>query len=193
MYWDKINNYCIICSILIKKDIYIKNSTVETYKKRKFCNKKCYLNYKFKHPEKYTHAGLNGKSNPMYGKIGQSYKKCFYDKTLGHHVRSNWERNILLILKENNIDYAYEKKTFELPNINATYTPDIIIKDIVISIKGYLEKSALLKEQEFRKEYPNYKYITITHYKNFNSYNFVDSVLNYKEIIKNNKILLNEV
>lgn len=167
---------CIVCK---------KSFLTHVTRKRTFCSQKCMGLYMKLNNKK-------GVESPLFGNNLYNNHKAYFVKKLGHIVRSTWEEKICLILKNNNISYKFEKKMFILHSIDATYRPDIIInKKIIISIKGFLTKYALKKEQTFRKEYPNYKYIVITHIKNFKKYNFVDKIFDYNKIIKNPLKLLN--
>jgi len=116
-----------------------------------------------------------GKDNYAYGKI--FYKKTNFDKELQHYVRSTWEKKVGIILKNNNIEYKYEGVTLELDD--CTYTPDFIINNILIEVKGYLSKSSKEKIVNAVKKYPNYIYIFIS------SYNSVD-----KKFFNNNGIFV---
>ena len=175
--YKPINKKC-LC-MMCKKEIFY-----HTSKKRYFCSNKCKGLYETKDKK--------GSESPLFGNNLYNIHKAYFVKEIGHIVRSSWEENICLILKNNNIPYKFEKKMFLLTSINATYRPDIILnKKLIISIKGFLTKSALKKEQIFRKEYPNYKYIVITHIKNFKKYNFVDKLFDYNKIVKNPLKLIN--
>jgi hypothetical protein len=108
------------------------------------------------------HKGLNsGKNNPMYGRPCpskvNSYKGGYYKNIW---MRSSWEIAYAKYLDENNIDWKYEYKTFNLGE--STYTPDFYLTKTkeYIEIKGYWREGTKEKFELFKQLYPNIK-ITI--------------------------------
>lgn len=99
-----------------------------------------------------------GKNNPMYGKVPPQAKSGFR-KDLGHSVRSSWEANFARILIKLNLEYAYEKYTFNLKK-GDNYTPDFYIlkKNKFYEIKGYERTDT---HHRFIKEYPDKKLVII--------------------------------
>ena len=109
--------------------------------------------------EKHPLHGVTGKDHPSYG-VASGLKLQTVEKT-GHTVRSNWEKEIDLMLHEAGIDYKYEPKTFELPN-GDTYTPDFIIRgEIVIEVKGWPDDKSKKRAELFMQEYSEYRYIVV--------------------------------
>ena len=73
---------------------------------------------------------------------------------LDHNVRSGWEKEVGLLLSENDIDYGYEEEIFELRK-GCRYIPDFVLDDYVVEVKGQIfgnakEKAKLFLEQSDR-------------------------------------------
>ena len=77
---------------------------------------------------------------------------------LDMYVRSSWEKEFVLELENRDINYEYEKR-FQLEN--RVYSPDFMIDDIVIEIKGVSRPDDLDRSQEFMDEHPEYEYIVL--------------------------------
>lgn len=90
---------------------------------------------------------------------GPTYPKLYYVKELGHSVRSKWEEEIGLLLKANNITYGYETKTFKFNG--TSYTPDFIVRDNVIEVKGPLYDLQRKKYREFNELHPKLNFIMV--------------------------------
>lgn len=92
---------------------------------------------------------------------GPTWPEPYYCEKLGHNVRSSWEEEIGLLLKENGIDYlGYEVKTFEFGG--RSYTPDYIIDDKrVLEVKGYLTNKDFKRYQKFTEAYPELTFIIV--------------------------------
>jgi hypothetical protein len=125
--------------------------------------------------------GMNlGKNNPNYGKklsyetkgiISKkrveyfkthppTYPKMHFVEALGHGVRSSWEKEVGMILKNNDVPYGYETTRFDLGD--CSYTPDFeITPEMFIEVKGYLSQRCVEKLKKFKKLYPNIKLIGI--------------------------------
>jgi hypothetical protein len=99
-----------------------------------------------------------GKDHPKYGKLS-GLKMQTVEKT-GHRVRSNWEKDIDLKLHESEFNYRYEPRTFEISN-EITYTPDFIVDNIVIEVKGWPNKISRKRAKKFMSQYPDYIYLVI--------------------------------
>jgi len=102
--------------------------------------------------------GLYGEDHPAYGNSGGYQNLIEVDKT-GHTVRSSWEVEIDLMLYNSEFDYGYEEVTFDLDD--KTYTPDFIVGDMAIEVKGYARKRAIEKANTFREKYPEITYIIV--------------------------------
>ena len=81
-----------------------------------------------------------------------------YRRDLNHYVRSSWEANYARVLLHEGVQYEYEKKTFQMSD-GSTYTPDFYIpeRDTYVEVKGWWTKSARLKVEKFRHEFPQLK------------------------------------
>jgi len=148
-----------------------------------------------KNIEKFKEA-TKGSKNPMFGKI--SYPKARFIPELGHSIRSEWEKVIAYELKKADIPYKYEGITFKINHGNNTYTPDFIIKDIAIEVKGALFDKNKEKLILFKKECP-YKLWIVCGEKNRYDFSFADKVFKifneYKKTQNDNEIqrLINEI
>ena len=183
--WDKILTKEILEDLYINK----KNSAQEIAKKFK-----CSINTVLRLIKKYNipkrtfnesvKLGINkniekfreaskGSKNPMFGKI--SYSKARFIPELGHSVRSEWEKVIAYELKKANILYKYEGITFKVNHGNNTYTPDFIIKDIAIEVKGMLFDENKKKLISFKKECP-YKLWIITGKRDRYDFSFANKI-----------------
>lgn len=109
--------------------------------------------------EKHHLYGVTGEDHPSYGIVpGLKFQKV---NETGHTVRSNWEKEIDLILHKNNICYEYEPKTFQLSN-GGTYTPDFIVQgQIVIEVKGWPNKLSKKRAKQFMSDYSEYVYVVV--------------------------------
>ena len=108
--------------------------------------------------ENHPHYGVTGKDHPSYGKLS-GLKMQKVDKT-GHTVRSNWEKDVDLMLYEADINYEYESRTFELSD-ELTYTPDFIVEDIVIEVKGWANSISKKRARIFMEKFPEYTYLVV--------------------------------
>lgn len=90
-------------------------------------------------------------------KISKSHKEnprsanFEFVEELGHNVRSSWEKEVGLLLTENNIEYGYEEEMFNLKD-GCRYVPDFILSECVIEVKGRVfgkakEKAKLFMER----------------------------------------------
>lgn len=93
------------------------------------------------------------KNNPMYGKC-PSWKRIKY-KDL--YVKSTWEAAYAQYLDDNNIEWKYEYKCFDMDN--TTYTPDFYIsgEDRYVEVKGWWRNGGKEKYEKFCKMYPQIK------------------------------------
>jgi len=101
--------------------------------------------------ENHPHYGKTGKDHPKYGKL--SGLKMQEVEETGHTVRSNWEKKVDLLLHKSNLEYKYEPKTFKLTD-ELTYTPDFIVDNIVIEVKGWPNDISKKRAKIFMQEQP---------------------------------------
>lgn len=90
---------------------------------------------------------------------GLTYLESYYVKELGHSVRSRWEEEIGLLLKTNNIPYGYESETFKFDG--TSYTPDFIVGDNVIEVKGPVYDWQMKKYKKFNELHPELNFIIV--------------------------------
>lgn len=69
-------------------------------------------------------------------------------------VRSSWEANVARVLKRLGIPYAYESRTFRLPNGKA-YRPDFLVAGMWVEVKGWMTEANAAKIAAFRAAYPD--------------------------------------
>ncbi len=96
-----------------------------------------------------------GEKNPAFGKVYRTHGE-WINLPNGERVymRSSYEKRVINLLTERNIDYLYEPKTFSLGD--CTYTPDIYFpkENMYLEIKGYLRMDAKVKLLKFFDQYP---------------------------------------
>lgn len=103
--------------------------------------------------------GVTGEDHPSHG-IASGLKLQTVEKT-GHTVRSNWEKEIDILLHDSNLSYEYEPETFDLSN-GDTYTPDFVVKkDIVVEVKGWPDDRSKDRARLFMKSNPDITYIVV--------------------------------
>ena len=89
---------------------------------------------------------------------GGPYGKNHYIEEVDINVRSGWEKEFILELLERDVEFEYEKR-FNLEN--RVYSPDFIIGDVAVEIKGYGTQEHVDKAEEFMGEVDSYKYVVI--------------------------------
>jgi len=120
--------------------------------------------------------GVTGEDHPLFGyewseeqleQLSEAHKgqlsggtdQITVEKT-GHTVRSGWEAEIDEMLFENNIEYRYEGRTFDLGEY--TYTPDFVCdRGAVIEVKGYIWDGDQQKARDFMERYPELSYLIV--------------------------------
>lgn len=100
----------------------------------------------------------NPESNPFYGRTPTNYRgwgKGGFCEELGYHIRSTWERDYLISLKEAGILFEYEPKRFPLPNGEGTYLPDVHLTgtNVYIEITGWDKPGKEIKRNRFAEVY----------------------------------------
>ena len=114
-----------------------------------------------------NHADVSGKNNPAYGK-SYPIKKALYtnsDGTIAIWMRSTWEVKYAKYLDVLNIEWEYEKRTFDITyqweneNKEGTYTPDFYLGALneYSEIKGFWRGKGKPKFEAFKKQYPGIK------------------------------------
>jgi len=103
--------------------------------------------------------GVTGEDHPSHG-IVSGLKRQTVAET-GHVVRSNWERDIDLLLHGSQVEYEYEPKTFMLVD-EKTYTPDFVVDNgTVIEVKGWPDDLSERRARHFMEQYPERKYVVV--------------------------------
>lgn len=97
----------------------------------------------------------NPRSNPFFGRTPSNFKGWGYGgyvPELGFSVRSTWEREYLVALKEAGVEFQYEPKRFDLET--STYLPDLQLSDTVfVEITGWDKPGKAEKREKFRQMY----------------------------------------
>lgn len=114
----------------------------------------------------------NGVPKEVREKISKSlighaptYPKPFFVDELGHSVRSQYEKEIGLMLKKNEISYEYESRAFRFDG--TSYRPDFIVNgNIIVEAKGYFSEKQKQRYREFHKLYPEFFFIIVGPKKN---------------------------
>ena len=112
-------------------------------KKRKYCSNKCHMTV------------MGGKpTSPKASKGKAGIRKDISDKI---YFYSRWEANFARLQNYLGVKWEYEPKTFALGSQN--YTPDFYLPktNTYIEVKNFLWKYSKIRDQKFRKLYPNIK------------------------------------
>jgi len=100
-------------------------------------------------------AVVGGKpTSPKASRGKAGIRKDISDKI---YFYSRWEANYARLLNHLKIEWEYEPKTFDLGSQN--YTPDFYLPkfDKYIEVKNFLWKYSKIRDQKFRKLYPDIK------------------------------------
>lgn len=94
--------------------------------------------------------------NPFFGRTPENFNGWGYGgfvPELGFKIRSTWERDYLLAMQENGIEFTYEPERFHLGRF--TYLPDVVIDDtnFYIEITGWDKPIKKLKRGLFLLQY----------------------------------------
>ncbi|NGM69051.1 hypothetical protein G6M89_08500 [Natronolimnobius sp. AArcel1] len=122
-----------------------------------------------KDPTKHSMHGRTGESHPLYGyewseeqlqKLSEAHRGTVPGKTKPRQViktrnivRNGWEASIDQILHDAGFEYTYEEQLFELSD--RTYTPDFVVGDVVIEVKGMVWENDESKAKSFMNKYSN--------------------------------------
>lgn len=116
---------------------------IERWMKRKFCSNKCVMEV------------IGGNATSPKAARGKAGIRKDISKTI--YFYSRWEANIARLFNYLNIKWKYQPKTFDL--ISQNYTPDFYLpdKNIYIEVKNFLWKYSQIRDDKFRKIYPDIK------------------------------------
>lgn len=112
---------------------------------------------KLKISENHALRNVTGEDHPAYGYRSTTTTEVV--EQTGHEVRSGWEKEVDLLLHQNDIEYEYESKTFDLND--RSYTPDFKIESVIVEVKGYKYKDPDERAHQFMDMYPEFTYIVI--------------------------------
>ncbi len=113
------------------------------WRKRKFCSMNCAM------------AVIGGKPTSHKASRGKAGIRKDISETIYFHSR--WEANYARVLNYLGMKWEYEPKTFDLGTQN--YTPDFYlpVTNEYIEVKNFLWKYSKVRDEKFRKLYPNIK------------------------------------
>lgn len=125
-------------------------------------------------PTKHSMYGRTGEDHPLYGyewseeqlqKLSEALRGQVPGRSRPRQViktrnivRNGWEAAVDIILHDAGFDYTYEDLSFELSE--RTYTPDFVVEDIVIEVKGMVWENDETKASEFMDRY-DYTYLVV--------------------------------
>jgi len=115
----------------------------EKYRNRKYCSNKC------------TMSVVGGRPTSAKASRGKAGIRKDISDTI--YFYSRWEANFARLQNYLGIEWKYEPKTFDLGSQN--YTPDFYLPetDTYVEVKNFLWKYSKIRDQKFRKLYPNIK------------------------------------
>ncbi|MBU4274814.1 hypothetical protein KKE19_03280 [Patescibacteria group bacterium] len=116
---------------------------IERWMKRKFCSNTCAM------------AVIGGKQTSPKASKGKAGIRKDISKTI--YFYSRWEANYARLLNYLGVKWEYEPKTFDLGSQN--YTPDFYLLkyNTYIEVKNFLWKYSKIRDEKFRRLYPNIK------------------------------------
>ncbi len=120
---------------------------IERWMKRRFCSNKCAM------------AVIGGNPTSPKAARGKAGIRSDIDKTT--YFYSRWEANFARLLNYWEIEWVHQPKVFDLGT--QKYTPDFYLPqyDIYIEIKNFLWNYSRIRDEKFRKLYPNKKLILL--------------------------------
>jgi len=151
----------IICANPKCKKVFL----MERWMKGKYCSNQC------------TMAVVGGKPTSPKAARGKAGIRKDISKTI--YFYSRWEANYARLLNYLDVKWQYQPKTFDLKT--QTYTPDFYLpdRDVYIEVKNFLWKYSKIRDEKFRKFYPNIKLILLL------KKDYLDIENKYSRLIKN--------
>jgi hypothetical protein len=118
-----------------------KSFLIERWMDRKFCSASCAM------------AVIGGKPTSPKAARGKAGIRKDISKTI--YFYSRWEANIARLFNYLGIKWIYQPKTFDLKTQN--YTPDFYLPkyNIYIEVKNFFWKYSKIRDEKFRKIYPD--------------------------------------
>jgi len=111
------------------------------------CSEECSLEYR---SQRYS-----GRTIEWGDKIGKSISETIaekahrteweFDDSLGHVIRSEWERDVANLLKDEEVPYEYE--ALRLETDDGIYIPDFVTDNAVIEVKGWVTDRCIQKAE----------------------------------------------
>lgn len=90
--------------------------------------------------------------------IFQTPSSVYVEET-NRKVKSGWEAEMDRFLNDSDVDYEYESRVFDLGKYS--YTPDFLVDDKVIEVKGQVTDRDIERAELFKENFPGYKYIVV--------------------------------
>ena len=157
----KVPRVKMVCANTKCKKIFLR----EQWKIRKFCSVKCSI---------VVIGGKPTSPKAARGKVGirRDISKAIY-------FYSRLEANITRLFNYFGIKWKYQPETFDLKT--QTYTPDFYLPeyDIYIEVKNFLWRYSRIRDEKFRKLYPDINLILLL------KENYLEIEKNYSHFIKN--------
>jgi hypothetical protein len=119
----------------------------ERWRERKFCSNKCSM------------IIIGGRPTSPKAARGKAGIRKDINKTI--YFYSRWEANMARLFNLLSIKWIHQPKTFDLSSQN--YTPDFYLSDydVYIEVKNFLGEYSRIRDQKFRKLFPNVKLILL--------------------------------
>lgn len=122
--------------------------SVERYRSKKFCSNQCAMNIIGRRPT--SPRAARGKAG-----IRKDISKTTY-------FYSRWEANMARLFNFLGIKWIHQPRSFDIGS--QRYTPDFYLHDlhIYIEVKNFMWKYSKIRDEKFRKTYPNINLILIS-------------------------------
>jgi hypothetical protein len=127
----------VICANPKCKKVFLQ----DRWQKRKFCSKKCAIEV------------IGGRPTSPKAARGKAGIRKDINETI--YFYSRWEANFARLCNHLDIEWVHQPKTFDLGS--QKYTPDFYLPnyDLYIEVKNFLWKYSKIRDEKFRKFYPN--------------------------------------
>jgi len=133
----KVPRVKVICANPECKKVFL----IERWMKRKFCSNRCAMNV------------IGGRPTSPKAARGKAGIRKDISKTI--YFYSRWEANIARLFNYSGVKWLHQSRVFNLGGQN--YTPDFYLPDcdIYIEVKNFLWKYSKIRDEKFRRFYPN--------------------------------------
>lgn len=133
----------VICANPKCEKVFLK----ERWMKKKFCNNKCVMEV------------VGGRPTSPKAARGKAGIRKDISKTI--YFYSRWEANMARLFNYLDIKWLHQPKTFDL--VSQNYTPDFYLPDReeYIEVKNFLWKYSKIRDEKFRKLYPDIRLVLL--------------------------------